>query len=72
MFDGFQVVHLAGGCFSLGVDAGPHRDLRIDAAVLAIGFDGLRNQQNSNAEQTEAADGGKHGVRMSSHHFANR
>ena len=43
MFDGFEVVHLVGSCFSLGLDAGPHGDLRIDAAVVAIGFDCLRD-----------------------------
>ena len=70
VFDGFEVVHLAGSCASLGIDAGPHGDLRIDAAVVAIGFDGLWNQQNRDAEQAEAADGSQYGVGVVSHHLA--
>ena len=55
MFDGFEVIHLAGSCASLGIDAGPQGDLYVDAAVVAMGFDGLRDQQNRDADQTETA-----------------
>ncbi|WP_370624151.1 hypothetical protein [Synechococcus sp. MU1643] len=55
VFDGFEVVHLAASCVSLWIDAGPHGDLRIDAAVVAMGSDGLWNQQNRDAEQAEPA-----------------
>ena len=57
VFNGFEVVHLAGSCASLGIDAGPQGDLCVDAAVVAMGFDGLGNQQNRDAEQAETADG---------------
>ena len=57
VFNGFEVIHFAGICASLGIDAGPHGDLCIDAAVVAMGFDGLRDQQNSDAKPAEAADG---------------
>ena len=70
MFNGLEVVHLAGICSSLGIDAGPQVDLCIDAAVVAMGFDGLWNQQNSDAEQAEAADGRQYGVGVGPHHFA--
>ena len=69
VFDGFEVVHLAGAYASLGVDARPHGDLRIDAAVVAMGFDGLRDQQNSDAKQAEAADGRQYGVGVGPHHL---
>ena len=69
VFDCFEVVHLAGSGLSLGVDGNPHGDLRIDAAVIAMGFDGLWNQQNSNADQTEAADGSQHWIGMGPHHL---
>ena len=72
MLDGFQVIHLARVCVSVGVDRDPHGDLGIDAAVVAIGFDGLRNQKNSNAEQAEAAYGSQHRVGVGSHHFTHR
>ena len=61
MFNGFEVVHLAGICSSLGIDAGPQVDLCIDAAVVAIGFDRLRDQQNRDAEQAETADDRQYG-----------
>ena len=57
VFNGLEVVHLAGIWSSLGIDAGPQVDLCIDAAVVAMGFDGLWKQQNRNAEQAETADG---------------
>ena len=72
VFDGFQVIHLARVCVSVGVDRDPHGDLGIDAAVVAIGFDGLRNQKNSDAEQAEAADCSQHRVSVGSHHFTHR
>ena len=70
VFDGFEVVHFAGSCVPLGIDAGPHGDLRIDAAVVAMVFDGLWNQQNRDAEQAEAADSRQYGVGVGSHHLA--
>ena len=51
VFNGFEVVHLAGICSSIAIDAGPHGDLCIDAAVVAMGFDRLRDEQNRDAEQ---------------------
>ena len=62
VFDGFVIRHLAGSCVSLGIDAGPHGDLRIDAAVCAMVFDGLRNQQNRDTEKAETADCSQHWV----------
>ncbi len=61
VFDGFEVIHLAGICSSLGIDAGPQGDLCVNAAVVAMGFDRLRNQQNRDAEQAETADGRQYG-----------
>ena len=72
VFDGFEVVHLAGSCASLGIDACPQGDLSIDAAVVAMGFDRLRDQQNRDAEQAEAADGSQYGVVVGPHHLASR
>ena len=53
VFNGLEVIHLAGSCASLWIDARPQVDLCIDAAVVAMGFDGLWNQQNRDAEQAE-------------------
>ena len=72
VFDGFEEVHFAGICASLGIDAGPHGDLCIDAAVVAMGFDGLRDQQNSDAEQAETAESREYGVGVCSHHLTSR
>ena len=72
MFDGFEVIHLAGSCASLGIDAGPQGDLYVDAAVVAMGFDGLRDQQNRDAEQAETADGCQYGLGVGPHHLASR
>ena len=72
MFDGFEVIHLAGICSSLGIDAGPHGDLCIDAAVVAIGFDRLRDEKNRDAEQAETADSREYGVGVGSDHFTSR
>jgi hypothetical protein len=72
VFNGFEVIHFAGICASLGIDAGTHGDLCINAAVVAMGFDRLRDQQNCDAEQAEAADGSQYGVGVGSHHLASR
>ena len=61
-----------GSCASLWIDADPQVDLCVDAAVVAMGFDGLWKQQNRNAEQAETADGRQHGVGVGTHHFASR
>ena len=37
-----------------------------------MGFDGLRDQQNRDAEQAETADGRQHGVGVGTHHFPSR
>ena len=66
------MVHLAGICSSLGIDAGPHGDLCIDAEVVAMGFDRLRDEQNRDAEQAESADGSQYGVGVGSNHLASR
>lgn len=72
VFDGFEVVLLAGSCASFGIDVGLHGDLCVDAAVVAMGFDGLWNQQNRDTEQAEATDDTQHWVGVGSHHLASR
>ena len=62
VFNSFEVIHLAGSCSSLGIDAPPQGDLCIDAAVVAMGLDRLRDQQNRDAEEAESADGRQYGV----------
>ena len=70
VFNGFEVIHLAGIFASFGIDACPHGDLRVDAEVLAMGCDGLRKHQNRNAEQAETAYGRQHWVGVGLHHFS--
>ena len=62
VLNGFEVIHLAGSFASFGIDAGPHGDLCVDAEVVAMSCDGLREQQNRNAEQAETAYGRQHWV----------
>jgi len=70
VFNGLEVIHLAGSCASLWIDAYPHGDLCVDAAVVAMRFDGLWNQQNRDAEQAKTANSRKHRVGVGSHHLA--
>jgi hypothetical protein len=70
VFNGFEVIHLAGICSSIGIDAGPQVDLCIDSAVVAMGFGPLRNDKYRDAEQAVTADGLQHGIGVSSHHLA--
>ena len=46
MFHGLEIIHCAGGCQPLGVDRDTHRNLHINATVVAMGLDGLWNQKN--------------------------
>ena len=54
------------------VDCFVHLDLRINVTVEAVMSDRLRNEQQRDSEQAQAAEGSQHGVGMGSHHLSGR
>ena len=72
MFDGFQIIHFAGCRLTPGVDGQTHGDLRIDTSVVPMVSHGLGDQQNSDSEHAEAADGGQNWVGVYPHYLPRR
>ena len=66
---GLELIDSAGPLRAARIDGVAHLDLRIDAAVEAVMSDRLRNEQQRDGEQAQAADGSQHWVGMGSHHF---
>lgn len=54
------------------VHSDPHLHLNINAAVVAMGFHRLGDQQHRDRQQADRADGGQQWVGVSPHHFARR
>lgn len=72
MFDGFEVIQFAWCGETVGVDRDTHRDLHIDASVVAMGFHGLGNQQKGDAQQAETAERSQGWIGVRPDHFTSR
>ena len=66
---GLELIDSAGPLRAARIDGVAHLDLRIDATVEAVMSDRLRNEQQRDGEQAQAADGSQHWVGMGSHYF---
>lgn len=61
---GLELIDSAGPLRAARIDGVAHLDLRIDATVEAVMSDRLRNEQQRDGEQAQAADGSQHWVGM--------
>ena len=69
MLNRSQVVHLAWSSLTIWIDLRPDDALRIDAAVVAMCFDGLGDQKNGDDQKAQAAENRQGQIGVSTHHL---
>ena len=70
MLKGFELIDSAGPLLAEVIDDVTHLDLRIDVAVEALVSDRLREEQQHDAYQAQAADCCQHGISVGTNHLS--
>ena len=70
MLKGVEIDDSTGPLLAAVVDGVTHRDLRSDAAVEAMVSDRLREKQQHDANQAQAADCCQHGISVRTNHLS--